>query len=166
MPGPQILINYVIYPPYVAPPTDYSDGKPTGILVSLSEASIKHCLGKCDTVIPNITYRPINLNFNKWHHFNHTTSEFFIPMVKKSQYSDHGSNIPLTVSPGSVLIEVPEKEEVVINNREMKVLKQLLATAPMIALFFLMNWLAGSLFWYSVRIKGDFVLEMIKISII
>ena len=160
MPGPQIFINYVIYPPYVAPPTDYSDGKPTGILVSLSEASIKHCLGKCDTVIPNITYRPINLNFNKWHHFNHTTSEFFIPMVKKSQYSDRGSNIPLTVSPGSVLIEVPEKEEVVINNREMKVMKQLLATAPMIALFFLMNWLAGSLFWYSVSFKTYFVLEM------
>ena len=152
MPDPSILINYILYPPYVAPPTHYSNGKPTGVLVDLTEKAILECVRECAAFggSPPVKFQEVPLPFNKWHLFNHTTSEFLLPMVKKSHYSDHGSNIPLTTSPGSVLIEVPDRQELLVNNTEREMLKHLFGTFPMVMFFLLMNWLAGSIFWYTV----------------
>ena len=70
------------------------------------------------------------------------------PIVNK--YNPNYEEIKMVTSPGSVLMVVSADEEEQIKTSEKAMLRGIFETLPIVGLYFLINALFGSIFWYIV----------------
>lgn len=79
---------------------------------------------------------------------------FPVPITKK--YNPYYEEIKMTTSPGSVLMVVSANKEEQIRASEKAMLRGIFETLPIVGLYFLINSLFGSIFWYIVSLFSFF----------
>lgn len=157
VPQAELVLNYMIYPPYV----DYPKGnslRPEGILIDLTEKMLLTCARTCISFHQSvyISYNRVDLDsFSDIKNFTINGTGLQVPRMDTGKFTPDYSLVKTTTSPGFILLEVPDSPAQAATKVEDGLLDGVFSTLPICALYFVINWLFGAMFWFCEPTKVE-----------
>ena len=160
IPYPNLTVYYINTPPYVGLPKP-GETKPSGMLIELFEKSLFGCFHTCSSFKSKISLHYVS-------HMNRTKmkKDFVLPVPLSNKVKPKYEEIELIQSPGSLLIEAPLPKDVILAENEKDIINEIIATLPLVALYFIVNTLFGILFWFIVSTFICFHMKLFTYSLI
>ncbi|XP_057313545.1 uncharacterized protein LOC130654910 [Hydractinia symbiolongicarpus] len=157
VPQAKLILNYMIYPPYV----DYPKGnslRPEGILMDLTEQMLLTCAHTCISFNESvyISYNRVDLDsFSDIKNFTINGTGLQVPRMDTGKFTPDYSLVTTTTSPGFILLETPDSPVQAATKVEDGLLDGVFSTLPICALYFVINWLFGAMFWFCEPTKVE-----------
>ena len=146
---PILTVSYKHFPSYVEDPSPGED-RPGGILIDILEKAILKCAYMCYSFSHNVTvvYKNYPTLVNRT--VPSKDLDIVLPVPIANKYDPYYDEYKMTTSPGSALMVISADEEEQIRTSEKAMLRGIFETLPIVGLYFLINALFGSIFWYIV----------------
>ncbi|XP_057312707.1 uncharacterized protein LOC130654183 [Hydractinia symbiolongicarpus] len=157
VPQAKLILNYMVYPPYV----DYPKGnnlRPEGIVMDLTEQMLLTCAHNCTSFNQSvyISYNRVDLDsFSDIKNFTVNGTALQVPRLDTGKFTPHYSLVVTTTSPGFIILEVPDSPAQASAKVEDGLLDGIFSTLPICALYFILNWFFGAMFWFCEPTKVE-----------